>query len=178
MVNITDYVDAKTGTSLGPRLLAEAHRAAAESAAATGWEARTDDPGETPNDELQKCLVAILCAHAALEAQMNDVGDAIDPAWWAGLERTPMWKKWRCLMERHQGTKPPRSDPTYKAVLRLSSDRNSVAHHRGLRQSDGTYARAKAPDTARRGITFVRAHFDAARARAAVDDAEAAFRVL
>jgi hypothetical protein len=67
-VKITVAVSVSIGTSLGPPLLNEARTAANEAIAATD-----------PNTELQRCLVAILCGHAAVAAQINEVGDAIDP---------------------------------------------------------------------------------------------------
>ena len=171
-VKLADYASASIGTDLGPRLLAEARRAAAESQAAT------ENPGGDGNDELQKCLVAILCAQAAVEAQMNAVGDALDSPWWATQERCRIGLKWRTLAERRFGAKPPRSDPTYKAVLRLTRDRNLVAHFRGLLQPDKSYAVAGSPVTSRGGISPVRAYFDAARAKGAVAAAELALLSL
>jgi hypothetical protein len=171
-VRITDYAEASIGTSLGPRLLEEAVEAAAESQDA----AETADPD--PNTELQRCLVAILCAHAAVEAQMNEVGDAVDPAWWATHERMRIERKWVALAHKRTGTKPPRSDPARKALRRLTSDRNLVAHFRGLKQPDGSFAVSGPPVKDRGGISPVRAYFDAARAKAAVDDAHEAFKAL
>jgi hypothetical protein len=158
-VRLTDYAEASIGTSLGPRLLEEA--------------AVSD-----PNVELQRCLVAILCAHAAVEAQMNEVGDALDPAWWATQERQPIERKWVALAQKRTGMKPPDDDPARIAVRRLSTDRNLVAHFRGLRQPDGSYVVSGPPVEDRGGISPVRAYFDAARAKAAVDDAGEAFKVL
>jgi hypothetical protein len=172
-IRITDYASASIGTSLGPRLLAEAHRAAAESAAA----AEVGYAGD-PNDRLQKCLVAILCAQAAVEAQMNEVGELVDAAWWAKLERRSLAEKWRALAEKRTATKLRDDDPTLAAVLRLNDDRNQVAHHRGLRQPDRSYIRSGAPVVAQGGVSPIRAYFDEQRAQGAVDDAEKAFLAL
>jgi hypothetical protein len=131
-----------------------------------------------PNAELQQCLVAILCAHAAVEAQMNDVGDAMDPVWWATRERLQIERKWVVLAHKRTGTRPPRSDPARKAVHRMTIDRNLVAHFRGLKQPDGSYAVSGPPVEHRGGISPVRAYFDAARAMAAVADAQEAFKAL
>jgi hypothetical protein len=172
-VRITDYASASIGTSLGPRLLEEAANAASLSAAA----AASGDP-EQRNAELQSCLVAILCAHAAVEAQMNEVGEVTDRIWWATKERMKVERKWVALAERRTGTKPPRSDPPRKAVRLLTIDRNLVAHFRGLKQRDGSYKVPGPPVTAKGGISPVRAYFDAARAQRAVADAEEAFKAL
>src|SRR5262245_49831994 len=69
-VRLTGALSASIGTSLGPLLLDEAKDAANESSAAS-------TAGDA-NVELRRCLVAILCAHAAVEAQMNEVGEAVD----------------------------------------------------------------------------------------------------
>ncbi len=103
-VRITDYAEARIGTSLGPRLFEEAVEAAAESR----------DAAETvidPNTELQRCLVAILCAHAAVEAQMNEVGDALDSAWWATQERQAIERKWIALAQKRTGKEPAADGP-------------------------------------------------------------------
>jgi hypothetical protein len=171
-VRITDYAEATIGTSLGPRLLNEAIEAAAQS------KDSADTANPDPNTELQRCLVAILCSHAAVEAQMNEVGDAVDPAWWATHERMPIERRWVALANKRNGTRPPRSDPTRKAVRRLTTDRNLVAHFRGVKQQDGSFAVSGPPVKARGGISPVRAYFDAARAKAAVDDANEAFKAL
>lgn len=171
-VRITDYVEASIGTSLGPRLLEEAERAAAASRAAAAA-AEAD-----PNIELQSCLVAILCAQAAVEAQMNEVGEALDSAWWATQERQPIERKWLALCQKRTRMKPDPDDPARSAVRRLSIDRNLVAHFRGLRQPDGLYVVSGPPVEDRGGISPVRAYFDPARAMAAVDDAHEAFKAL
>jgi hypothetical protein len=81
--------------------------------------------------------VAILCAVAAVEAQMNSVGDAIDPAWWKVYEPKSVAEKWRALHERRAGTQLPDDDETLSAVVRINLDRNLVSHWRGLRQAMG-----------------------------------------
>ena len=171
-VNMTGYLEAKIGTSLGPRLLEEAVEAAAESKDAAEW------PEADPNTQLQRCLVAILCAHAAVEAQMNEVGDALDAAWWATQERMPIERKWLSLVRKRTGTRPRQGDPALSAVRRLTTDRNLVAHFRGLKQPDGSFALAGPPVEDRGGISPIRAYFDAARAMAAVEDAHEAFKAL
>jgi hypothetical protein len=171
-VRLTGYLSASIGTSLGPRLFQEAVEAAAESQDAA------ERPDPDPNTQLQRCLVAILCAHAAVEAQMNEVGDALDPAWWATCERLPIERKWVALAHQRTGKRPPRSDPARTAVRRLTFDRNLVAHFRGLRQPDGSYAVSGPPVEDRGGISPVRAYFDAARAKAAVGHADEAFKAL
>jgi hypothetical protein len=169
---ISDYASATIGTDLAPRLLAEANRAAAESRAAV------NDPDADPDDQLQKCLVAILCAAAAVEGQMNSVGDALDAAWWKTQEPRRFLEKWKALAERRTGQPIPDDDPTLAAVARLNRDRNQVAHFRGLRQPDDTFQRSGPPVDDRGGISPVRAYFDANRASAAIADAEEAFAAL
>lgn len=171
-VEITDYAEARIGTSLGPRLLAEAVKAAAES----------QDAAETaesdPNTELQRCLVAILCAHAAVEAHMNEVGDALDPAWWGTWERQNIEVKWVAMTKKRTDAEPPKDDPVRSAVRRLRLVRNMLAHFKGVEQADGSIAVSGPPVEDRGGISPVRAYFDAARAKTAVADADEAFRAL
>jgi hypothetical protein len=167
-VRMTDYAEASIGTSLSPRLMAVA--GASASAAA--------QPGADGNAQLEQCLVAILCAHAAIEAEMNEVGDGLDPVWWAPRERWQPEPKWCALMEQRHGVKPRRSHPGRKAVRRLSVDRNRVAHFRGVPMSDGSLAVAGPPVEDRGGIGPVRASFDAARAAGAVADATLAIDAL
>src|SRR3990172_8013091 len=134
-VRISDYAEASIGTSLAPRLMA----VAMEAAVAAG-DLRAD-----PNARLERCLVAILCAHAALEADMNEVGDELDREWWAARERWKVERKWAALIEKRSGTKPPRGAPARKAVKRLTIDRNRVAHFRGVPQRGGSIAVAGPP---------------------------------
>ena len=171
-MKITDYAEASIGTSLGPRLLAEAVKAAAES----------QDAAETaesdPNTELQRCLVAILCAHAAVEAHMNEVGNALDPTWWAPLERKNIVRKWVAITKKRTDAEPPDDDSVLLAVGRLTAVRNMLAHFKGVEQADGSIAVSGPPVDDRGGISPVRAYFDAVRAKIAAADAREAFGAL
>jgi hypothetical protein len=109
---------------------------------------------------------------------MNEVGETVDAAWWAKLERKSLGEKWRALAAKRTGTELPDDDPTLAAVLRLNDDRNQVAHHRGLKQRDRSYIRSGPPVEDQGGISPIRAYFNEDRAKAAVKDAETAFRAL
>ncbi len=149
-----------------------ARRAAGEGARAAA--------GPVSNEELEACLVAVLCAHAALEGTMNEVGDVTDAAWWATQERRrPFEGKWAALVaKRSKAAAPSKGDPAWDAVCRLTWDRNQVAHFRGLRQADRTFQTSGPPVEGRGGISPIRAYFDAAKAHAAVADAEEAIKAL
>ena len=109
---------------------------------------------------------------------MNAAAEAEVPVWLAANERLKFERKWTAFAKERTGTRPPRSDPAFKAIRRLNFDRNQVAHFRGLRQADGTYHRAGPPVAYKGGISPIRAYFDAALAKAVVDDADEAFKVL
>ena len=109
---------------------------------------------------------------------MNEVGELVDAGWWSTQERRPLLEKWLNLGEKRSNETLPADDPALMAVRRVSQERNRVAHFRGVPQEDGSIAVAGPPVTARGGISPVRAHFDAALARAVVVDAEAAFEAL
>lgn len=155
----------ETGTPLAPRLLAIASAAVSQATAAT--------PAST--DELDGCLVGILCAHAALEARMNQAGESLGE-WWERRERKPPEVKWADLVQRLTGVRPSRRHQ--KAVGRLAADRNAIAHFRGVRMPDGRVRWSGPPDKARGGITRVQAHFDAARAADRLQDARTAIEAI
>jgi hypothetical protein len=162
----------ETGTPLAPRLLEIATRSAAQAAKAS--------PGT--NDELHACLVAILCAHAALEARLNEAGDPLGE-WWEDRERQPVEAKWADLVERLTGNRPVRSTLVRRSVARLTKDRNLIAHFRGVPiRGPGLRGRkvrvSGPPDKSRGGITQVRAYFDAKCAGERVLDANEAIEAL
>jgi hypothetical protein len=157
----------ETGTSLSPRLLDIASEAASQATAAA--------PGSP--DELHACLVAILCAHAALEARMNQAGDGLGE-WWEDRERMPTTLKWADLVERLAGVRPLEGTAVRQAVTRLTLDRNRIAHFRGVPMPDGRVRVSGPPDKARGGITRVQAYFDAARAVERLQDAKTAIEAI
>ena len=157
----------ETGTPLSPGLLEIASLSVMQSAAAA--------PGS--NDELHGCLVAILCAHAALEARMNEAADGLGE-WWDDRERQPVELKWADLVERLGGTRPLRRSPVRAAVARLTLDRNRIAHFRGVPMPDGRIRVSGPPDKTRGGITQVRGYFDTTLAAKRLEDAKKAIEAL
>src|SRR4051812_12917668 len=155
-VRVFDYADARIGTALAPRLLGAARRAAADAIRASA--------GPLSNEELEACLVAVLTAHAAVEAAMNEVGEVTDAAWWANWQPKSIDQKWSALVERRRDAEILEDDPGLLAVKRLQWDKNQVAHFRGLRQLDNSYEVAGPPVEDRGGISPLRAYFDARRA--------------
>jgi len=125
-IGFADDATVETGTPLSPGLLEIASLSVMQSASAT----------RGSNDELHGCLVAILCAHAALEARMNEAADALGE-WWDDRERQPVELKWADLVERLTGARPLRRSPVRAAVARLTKDRNRIAHFRGVPMPDG-----------------------------------------
>jgi hypothetical protein len=169
-LTVTDSLDAQIATPLSPVLLAEAARSAARAR-----EAR--DAGRL-EDELPPALVAILCAHAAVEAAVNAEAFRLDPGWLKANERQSIDAKWSWVVERRTG-QPPRADQGPRQKLRrLTSDRNLIAHFRGVRQPDGGTSVMGPPDSRRGGISRVRSYFDADRAERAIADAAVALEAI
>jgi hypothetical protein len=174
-VKLSGNVAASIGTSLGPRLFAAATGAAEKCESAAG----SDDPDRS-NEQLEQCLVAILCAHAAVEAQMNEVGNVVDAAWWATQEKRWTMAKWDALAAARAARGSVPGDPTgaREAFERLNADRNYIAHFRGVPREDGSLSVVGPPVIDKGGISVVRAYFDADRARQAITDAELCLQAL
>lgn len=117
-VSFTGALSMRVGTSLGPRLLVVATEAAHRSIAA-----RDSGHPDRRNEELEQCLVAILCAQAAVEAQMNQVADAIDADRWERHRWNSFPTKWAVLAEMRQ-----REPEATESVRELNDARNLVAH--------------------------------------------------
>ncbi len=164
---INNHATVETGTPLAAGLLAIAEEAVARSKGA--------EPGS--NDELHACLVAVLCAQAALEARMNEAAGGLGE-WWDDRERQPVELKWADLVERLTGARPLRRSPVRAAVARLTVDRNRIAHFRGVPMPDGRVRVSGPPDKARGGITQVRGYFDTTRAARRLEDAKKAMEAL
>jgi hypothetical protein len=160
------------GTPLTERLLGIAEEATAQAKAELAMPA-----DERSNGELQGCLVAILCAHAALEARMNEVGAEHDE-WWADRERLGFEQKWADLVDRHTGTRPLRGSTVRNAVKRLHKDRNLIAHFRGVPVPGHGLRVSGPPVSARGGGSEVRAYFNAERAADRLADARRAIEAL
>lgn len=165
-----------TGTPLAPRLLDISRDAAARASAAA--------PGS--KEELEACLVAILCAHAAIEASLNEAIEYAEYAspssglqqWWEDREALRTEVKWADLIEHRTGTRPAPGSRERNGIVQLSGDRNLIAHGRGVKQAGGRKGVSGPPVTRRGGITKVQAHFDAMRAAERVRDAEAAISLI
>jgi hypothetical protein len=161
------------GTPLAPRLLAAAQSAVGRASAA--------EPGQ--NDELEACLVAILAAHAAIEASLNEAveyrADKALMEWWDDREPLRLEAKWADLIERITGDRPAWGSAVRNGIVRLNRDRNLIAHGRGVKHEDRGRLGVSGPPIARRGgIAAVRAHFDSRRAAKRVVDAEAAIALV
>ena len=104
-----------TGTPLAPRLLDIARDAAGRAASATAGS----------NDELDGCLVAILCGHAAVEARLNETVEYSSPSpallqWWDDREALKLEAKWTDLVERQTGTRPTPGSKVRNGIVRRS----------------------------------------------------------
>ncbi len=164
---VADALTVETGTPLAAGLLAIAEEAVA----------RSKEVEAGSNDELHACLVAILCAQAALEAQMNEEAEGLGE-WWDDRVRQPIELKWADLVERLTGARPLRRSPVRAAVARLTVDRNRIAHFRGVPMPDGRVRVSGPPDKTRGGITQVRGYFDTTRAARRLEDAKKAMEAL
>jgi hypothetical protein len=166
-IGVANDATVETGTPLAVGLLAIAEEAVVRSNRA--------NPGS--NDELHACLVAVLCAHAALEARMNEAAEGLGE-WWDDRERQPVELKWADLVERLTGARPLRRSAVRAAVARLTVDRNRIAHFRGVPMPDGRVRVSGPPDKRRGGITQVRGYFDTTRAAGRLEDAKKAMEAL
>jgi hypothetical protein len=169
-LKVTDRVDAQIATPLSPILLAEATRSAARAR-----EARNAGRLE---DELPPALVAILCAHAAVEAAVNAEAFRLDPAWLTANERQSIDAKWAWIVERRTGQPPPTDRGPRQKLRSLTGDRNLIAHFRGVPQPGGGTSVMGPPDSRRGGISRVRSYFDADRAERAVAEATIAIAAI
>ena len=84
---------------------------------------------------------------------MNAAAEAEVPVWLAANEQHNFERKWTAFAKERTGTRPPRSDPAFKAIRRLNFAQNQFAHFRGLRHADGTYRRAGPPVASKGGIS-------------------------
>jgi hypothetical protein len=167
---ISDQIEARSGTQLGPPLLAEARLAvdrAREAKSAGRWQ-----------DELGPTITAILCAHAGVEATVNGEANRLDQVWFAANEKLSLEDKWSWVIQQLTGRSPAKGGGPGQSLRRLCADRNLIAHFKGVRQPGGVTSVEGPPDTSYGGITRVRAHFNAVRAERSLVDAKRAISAI
>jgi hypothetical protein len=167
---ISEQPDVQTGTALSPHLLAEARLAVVRAQLANSagrWQ-----------DELGPTLAAILCAHAAVEAAVNDEANRLDSVWFTANERLPLEEKWSRVVKQRTGQPPQNAGGPRQSLLRLDNDRNLIAHFKGVPQSNGRVSVTGPPVRRRGGISRVRSYFGAVRAERALADAESAIAAV
>lgn len=166
-------VEVRIGTRLEADFLVEA-RAAAQRAS------RASKSPEGLGEETRGCILAVLVAHAAIEAFINQEGADRASAWWeqAERDRVQVDGKWRHLAAL-VGADPRRGSGWYQGVRGLTFDRNLVAHYKGVPQPGGLALSGPPVSTrGRANISPVRAYFNAPRARLNVERAVLAIRAF
>ncbi len=118
--------------------------------------------------------MAVLCAHAAIEAFVNREAEARLPTEeWMAPEKENLPQKWMSLVLRLTRDELRMGQGLGQDIKRLEADRNLIAHFKGVRNRSGKPEFRQPPVAKQGGITAVRAYFDADRAGVALHTARA-----
>ena len=176
-LNISDEAAVLVGTWAVVPLI-EAAQLARDAAAESANRVERADPADGSGranslaDENRQTLVAILCAHAAIEAFTNQEGSVRDQARWEADEaaKKQLVDKWCGLVERLSGAVPSQGQGAAQKLKMLDDERNSIAHYKGFKLPGGTRAFASAPTSTPDlgNISGFRAYYRAGKANTAV----------